>query len=120
MKRTGPTNQVLQNLISDLKSRSREQNANIWDRIAEDLGKPTRQRRAVNLSKIDRYTGENEIVVVPGKVLGSGALSHKITISAFQFSESAKEKILKAGSQMISLAELTKENPKGKRIKIIG
>ena len=120
MKRTGPTNPLLRNLIQELKKRSSEQNVNIWRRIALDLEKPSRQRRVVNLSRINRYTKENEIIVVPGKVLGSGSLNHKLTIAAYQFSDSAKEKIAKVGANISSFLELSKEKPDGKRIKIIG
>lgn len=120
MKRTGPTNIVLVKLVAELKKRSNEQEAEIWRRVADDLERPTRQRRVVNLSSISRYTKENEIIVVPGKVLGSGDLEHKLTISAFQFSGGAKEKIEKAGSKIVPLLELSKDNPSGKGIRIIG
>ncbi len=120
MKRTGPTNPLLRNLIEELKKRSSEQNVNIWKRVALDLERPSRQRRSVNLSRIDRYTKENELIVVPGKVLGAGSLNHKLTISAYQFSDGAREKIEKTGSSVVSLLELSKEKPDGKRIKIIG
>lgn len=120
MKRTGSTNPVLRDLIGELKKRSNEQSVNLWRRIALDLERSTRQRRIVNLSKISRYTKENEIIIVPGKVLGSGALNHKLTISAFQFSDQAKDKILKAGAKIVSLLELSEENPDGKKVKIIG
>jgi len=120
MKRTGPTNPLLQNLIGELKRRSIEQSVNLWKRIAVDLERPTRNRRAVNLSRINRNTKENEIIVVPGKVLGSGVLNHKLKISAFQFSEQAKDKIEKSGAEIVSLLELSKEKPNGKKIRIIG
>ena len=120
MKRTGPTNPLLRDLIGELKKRGNEQDANLWKRIALDLEKPTRQRRAVNLSRINRHTKENEVVVVPGKVLGSGDLNHKLTISAYQFSEQAKDKLQKSGAQIVSLLELSKEKPDGKNIRIIG
>ena len=107
-------------LIMELKKRSREQSINLWRRIANDLGKPARQRRVVNLSSISRYTKENDVIVVPGKVLGAGILNHKLTISAFQFSDGAKEKIEKMGAKIIPLLELSKENPTGKKIRIIG
>ena len=119
-KRTGPTNQLLKNLIMELKKRSNEQSVNLWKRIALDLEKPTRQRRVVNLSRINRYAKENDIIVVPGKVLGSGFLNHKLTISAYQFSEQAKDKIEKVGAKIIPLLELSKEKPNGKKIRIIG
>ena len=60
MKRTGPTNPLLQDLIGELKKRSNEQSVNLWKRIASDLERPTRNRRAVNLSRINRNTKENE------------------------------------------------------------
>lgn len=120
MKPTGPTNHLLIGLIEDLKKSSVDQKVNIWNRVASDLQKPTRNRRIVNISKINRYSKENETIIVPGKVLGSGVLDHKLTISAYQFSESAKEKLVKAGATIVPLNELIKESPKGKRIKILG
>ena len=119
-KRTGPTNSVLLAIIEELKKKSNEQKANLWRRVADDLERPTRQRRVVNLSSISRHTKENEIIIVPGKVLGAGDLNHKITISAFQFSDGAKEKIEKAGAKIVPLLELSKVNPSGKGIRIIG
>ena len=119
-KRTGPANQILENLIHELKKRSNGQSISLWKRVANDLEKPTRQRRVVNLSSLSRYTKENEIIVVPGKVLGAGSLDHKLTISAFQFSNDAKQKIEKVGAKIVPLLELSKENPNGKGIRIIG
>ncbi len=119
-KRTGTTNPILEKLINELKKRSNEQSVNLWKRIAIDLEKPTRQRRVVNLSSISRYAKDNDVVVVAGKVLGAGNLVHKLTISAFQFSNGAKEKIEKAGSKIVPLLELSKDNPSGKGIKILG
>ncbi len=119
-KPTGPTNPLLTGLIEDLKKKSIEHKVNIWNKIASDLKRPTRKRRIVNLSKINLYSKENETIIVPGKVLGSGILDHKLTISAYQFSNSAKEKLTKAGAKIIPLNELIKESPKGKRIRILG
>jgi large subunit ribosomal protein L18e len=120
MKRTGPTNPVLKKLINELKKASLDQDAKIWKRVALDLEKPSRDRRVVNLSRINMHAKEDETIVVPGKVLGSGFLDHKITISAFKFSEGALEKISKIGAKAVPLAELIKESPKGKKIRIIG
>jgi large subunit ribosomal protein L18e len=119
-KRTGPSNLILRDLITELRKRGSEQEVKLWNRIASDLEKPTRQRRAVNLSRINRYANENDIVVVPGKVLGSGELDRKLTISAYQFSEQARNKAEKAGSKIVPLLELTKEKPNGKKIRILG
>ncbi len=119
MKPTGPTNPILKGLIEELNEKSIEQGAKLWRKIASDLKRPSRKRFAVNLSKISRYAKENEMVVVPGKVLGSGSLERKLTISAYQFSNGAREKIAKAGAKIIPLNELLLESPKGKKIRII-
>lgn len=119
-KRTGPTNIHLKELIIELKKNSVSHKSGFWKRIAEELTKPTRQRRIVNLSRINRHTKENENIIVPGKVLASGDLDHKLTIAAWQFSEQALDKIKKADSKAVLITELVKENPKGKGIRIIG
>ncbi len=118
--RTGPTNQNLRKLIEDLKRLSSEQSLKIWKRIALDLEKPTRQRRVVNLSRISHHTKENDTIIVPGKVLGSGLLNHKLTIAAYSFSEGALEKIKEKNAKAMTITDLMKENIKGKGVKIIG
>jgi large subunit ribosomal protein L18e len=113
MKRTGPTNIELRLLISELKKQKKP----IFDRLASELSRPSRNHRAVNLSRINTNTNKDEIAVVPGKVLGSGTLTKKLTIAAWQFSETAKELIKSSGSAAISLKDLMKK--KGK-MRIIG
>ena len=119
MKRTGPTNLELRNLIEELKKKSREHEVNIWKRVADDLEKPARQRRIINLYKINKFTKENETVIIPGKVLSVGDLDHNVTVAAFSFSGSALDKINKIG-RAISINKLIQEDPKGKRIRILG
>ena len=116
MKRTGPTNPELAKLIEDLKKLSLDEKAPIWKRIAKDLAKPTRQRRVVNISRLNRFSKPKEIIIVPGKVLGTGELGHEITVAAWQFSDSAKEKI----KNCMEIRELMKKSPKGKGVKILG
>lgn len=118
--KTGPTNPGLSRLIRELKLLSHKEKANIWHRVAEDLEKPSRARRIVNLSRINRFTKEGETVIIPGKVLGSGMISHKINVAAFSFSERAKEAIRRAKGNAIQIEELIKQNPRGQNIRIIG
>lgn len=119
MKRTGTSNPNLRELITELKKKASENGARIWKRIASDLEKPSRQRRIVNLYKINKFTKKDETVIIPGKVLGLGELNHKVTVAAWQFSDSAFEKINKIG-KAIQIFDLLKESPKGKKIKIMG
>tara|TARA_Y100000310_G_scaffold323753_1_gene384603 strand:+ start:2455 stop:2799 length:345 start_codon:yes stop_codon:yes gene_type:complete len=111
-------NPHLVKLVQALKKKSIEDNAGLWKRVATDLEKSTRQRRVVNLSRIDRFTKDNEVVVVPGKVLGDGTLTKKVTVAAYSFSNTAKDKLSKAQSQILTIEELMQKNPKD--IKVIG
>ncbi len=120
MKRTGPTNPVLQELIQSLRKESTISQAALWDRVADDLEKPTRQRRVVNVSSISRYTKPNETVVVPGKVLGSGLLAHSVVVAALSFSDGAKERIEQAKGKAITIEQLLKQKPKAKDLKLLG
>jgi len=106
-------------LIEKLKEASYKGNS-IWKKIADDLNKPTRKQRIVNLSKINRYSKENDTVVVPGKVLAAGELDHKLIIAAYKFSGQSIKKIEKAGAAAITIEQLMKKNPEGKNINIIG
>jgi len=120
VKKVKTTNPELRELIRFLKKQSRENKANIWRDIAERLTKPSRKRIAVNISHLERYTQKNEMVVVPGKVLGTGEIGHPITVAAFAFSEEAKEKIKAAKGKCLSFLDLVKKNPKGSNVKIVG
>lgn len=120
VKRTGPTNPNLQQLIRDLKKLSAEKQVNLWKRIAKDLQRSTRIRRKVNLYKVEKYLKEGETAVIPGKLLSLGSLTRKVEIAAYQASQQAIGKIQKAGSKFITLQDLMKKNPQGKKVRIIG
>ena len=113
-------NQQLTSLITELKKAAIIQKVNLWKRIANDLDKPTSKRRIVNLSRINRYCKDNEVIVVPGKVLSVGELDKKLTIAAYDFSGNAVQKITKSGSKAITIYELLKKNPNGSKVRIIG
>ena len=119
VKRTGPQTLVLRNLIRELTALGKKKKINLWLRVAEDLSRPTRIRRSVNLYKIDKFTNEGEIALIPGKVLSVGDLTKKLTVAAYQFSGKAEEKINKIG-KAVKLQDLMKSNPDGKKVRIIG
>lgn len=116
VKVTGPTDPNVRFLITKLRKASIEHNAEIWRVVSRTLLKPRRKRPAVNISKINRYTKDGDVVLVPGKVLGSGNLTHKVTVAALSFSETAKEKIKKVKGKALSIEELLKKNPKGTNV----
>ncbi len=118
--RTGPTNEQLQETISELRDSGHKDNSALLLRIASDLSKATRQRRVVNLSKINRFTKDGETIVVPGKVLAAGELDHSVTIAAWKFSSQALEKIQKSKSKAVSIQQLVSSGVDGKKIRIMG
>lgn len=120
MRQTKSTNPELIQLISSLKKQSREQNVGIWSDVAKYLSKPSRQRIAVNLSKLNRYGKESETLIVPGKLLAVGTLDHEVTVAAFSVSDKAKAKLAAAKAKYLSIAELIETNPAGSNVKIIG
>ncbi|MGC8812280.1 MAG: 50S ribosomal protein L18e [Candidatus Aenigmatarchaeota archaeon] len=119
MKRTGPTNPYLRQLIEELKKSSRELKAPIWLAIAEKLEKPRRKKVEVNIFDIEKNAQTNETVIVPGVVLSSGELTKPVRVAAWRFSRKAREKIEKSGGKCLTIEELLKENPKGSGVKIL-
>ncbi len=115
---TGPTNYELQALLAQLEPKARQ--SRFWKRITQELHKPSRQRRVVNVYKIDKYAQEGEMVIVPGKVLSVGELHKKIDVAAINFSAGAKEKIMQAKGRALTISELLQENPQGKKVRILG
>ncbi|VVB86399.1 50S ribosomal protein L18e [uncultured archaeon] len=120
MKRNYKTNPQLLDLISGLKKQSREKETPLWRDIALRLERPTRIYPEVNLSRINRYTKEKDLILVPGKVLGAGELDHGLTVAALNFSGSARSKITAAGGSCLSIEELMNRNPEGARVRIMG
>jgi large subunit ribosomal protein L18e len=119
MKRTGPTNPYLRKLVEELKKKSFELKAPIWMDVAEKLERPRRRKIEVNLADIERNANKNEIIVVPGVVLGSGELTKPVSVAAWRFSPAAEEKIKKSKGKTMTIEELSKENPKGSGVKIL-
>lgn len=113
MKR-GTTNPVLSDLIGELSSNE----APIWKDVAKRLSRPSRQRAAVNVSRLNRYTKDGEVVLVPGKLLASGMIAKKLTVGAYTFSEKAREKITSAGGKCLSIKEMMKAYPKGSKVRM--
>ncbi|UCF09202.1 MAG: 50S ribosomal protein L18e [Thermoplasmata archaeon] len=114
------TNQSLVRLISDLKKNAHKNRAPIWKDVAKRLEKPQRSWAEVNIRKLALHTKKNEVVIVPGKLLGGGNMNFPVTVAAFSFTKTAKIKIQKAGGKSVSIPELVKMHPKGKDVRIIG
>ncbi len=119
MRQTETTNPELIQLIRQLRKESRVKDAPIWLDVADQLAQPRTQRAAVNLSSINRNTKKNEVIVVPGKILATGTLTHSLTVASFSISEKAKAKLDAIKAKYITIPELLTQNPKGSNVKII-
>ncbi|MBP1448987.1 MAG: 50S ribosomal protein L18e [Thermoproteus sp.] len=116
---TGPTNIKLKMLARFLRKAARANEAPLWSYIAELLERPARGRAEVNLSRVNMIADDGDVIVIPGKLLGSGKLNKKIVVAVAGASKSAVEAVLKSGGEVISIAELVRRNPKGSGVKIV-
>ncbi|HLC73754.1 MAG TPA: 50S ribosomal protein L18e [Candidatus Nanoarchaeia archaeon] len=116
MRKTGSQNIQLRELIIELDKCKK---AKLWERISKELQRPSRIRRGVNIYKIDQNTREGETAIIPGTVMSVGELSKNLTIAAWKFTETARNKINQKG-KAVSILELLKSNPEGKKVRIIG
>jgi large subunit ribosomal protein L18e len=114
------TNEHLVRLIDQLYAAAHKEEAPIWRDLARRLERSNRLHAEVNVGKIDRFAQKNELVVVPGKVLGSGELTKPVTVAAWHFSGQARDKIVSAGGKATSIGELVTERPKGDGVRIMG
>jgi large subunit ribosomal protein L18e len=113
--KTKKDNQILLSLVETLLRTEKP----FWRKVAYELSRPRRQRVEVNLSKLDAYSSEEGTIIVPGKVLASGAVSKKINVAAFAFSEKAKQLINAAGGKAMTIEGLHKSNPDGRGVMIL-
>jgi len=111
---TGPSNYYNRKLIRELWKTKRR----IWKKVSKKLSGPRRERIEANLYRINKKTKENDVIVVPGKVLGLGEIDHKLTIACLNCSKTARKKIESSGSNLLSIEELLEQNPEGKEVKV--
>ena len=106
-------NPVLFDVILTLKKASKGGKGKIYATAARYLERSKRSRAKVNVGKIEHITKAGSVVLVPGKVLGVGNLSHKVIVGAYSFSKTSAEKILKVGGKTLTLSQIVKEYPLG-------
>ena len=113
-------NQVVLHMVKDLKQASKKNEAAIWSKLADLALKPSSTKRTVNLTRINKITKENDVLFVPGKVLGTGNISHKIILSSFSISTTAAKKIIQTGGTIMTYSDMIKKYPTGKGVIIFG
>ena len=90
-----------------------------WLGVAAVLSSPRTRRININLNKINDEAKEGETVIIVGKVLSQGELNKKVKVVALGFSEMAKEKILKAKGETLTILEEIKKNPDAKNVRFL-
>lgn len=111
---------TLNNTIWTLRNALKKNKVPIWRAVIKELSRSRSNRREVNIGELAHVTKDKEVVIVPGKILGSGEISHKLTVWCFTISEVATRKILDAGGKILPLDSLIKKYPDGKGVRIIG
>lgn len=113
-------NTLVDNTVWILRNAAKKSKAPIWKELERRISGPRSNRSEVNLGTLAQVTKVNEIVIVPGKLLGTGNIGHKLTVCAFAVSEQAARKVGQVGGKVITLEELIKKYPEGKGVRIIG
>ncbi len=111
---------VIDNTIRSLRTAFKRSRAPIWRALQEELAGPRANRREINVRRLEEITKADEVVVVPGKVLGTGSLGHKLTVCAFSISETAARKVRESGGKVVTFDDLINKYPDGKGLRIIG
>jgi large subunit ribosomal protein L18e len=111
---------VIDSTIWTLRNAFKSNKAPIWRALQEELVGPRANRREINVRRLAEITSADEVVVVPGKVLGTGSLGHKLTVCAFSISETAARKITESGGKVVTFDDLINKHPDGKGVRIIG
>ncbi len=96
---------------------ARKQDA--WVPVAQRISGPTKALAALNLDQIDELTKAGDTVLIGGKVLASGNLTKKVRIVALGFSTAAQEKAKATKSELVTIMEEIKANPKATGIKVL-
>ena len=114
------SNSTLVNTILELKEASRKNEAPLWRSIANRLEGSSRNWPSVNVSKLEYNINKNGKAIIPGKLMGTGIVTKKMTVAAYSFTDSAKEKIQSAGGKCLTYNEMIKATPKGTNVTVIG
>ena len=114
------TSQTTIHLARDLRKAGRANQAPIWTKMAKYALKPSAARRTINVNRIGRLTKDGDVVVFPGKVLGTGNIPHSITLFSFSISNTAASKIIKAGGRIVSQKDIVENTPTGRGVILLG
>jgi len=115
MVKHGPESIVKLRLINQLRKAKRP----VWARVREILLQPKRREVEVNLYKLSQVTEANDTVIVPGKVLAIGKLTHPLTVAYVEASTAAVKGLEDSQSKFMTLQAFLDKHADAKNIKIV-
>lgn len=113
------SNPLVRKTLVLLERAGKEEKAPIWRSASKLLGRSAATKVEVSVGRISRLASEGEVLLVPGKVLGTGRIEKKVTVGAFSFSASARSKIVASGGSVMSMDRFVKAYPKGSGVKLV-
>lgn len=93
--------------------------AKAWLKVTGILSGPRRKRKNINLKDLNKKVKDKGKYVFAGKVLSLGEVDKKFEITALEYSETAKEKLNKAGCKVLSMVAEIKKNPDAKGLEFL-
>lgn len=109
-----------QSALQHLREAYKASRAPLWLEAETKIRAPRSRKPRVNLVRIVKATMKDDVVLVPGKVLGSGRVTHPVIVGAFEFSRSAFSRIVDAGGEALFISEFVERYPKGTGVTMIG
>ena len=107
-------------LGESLSKHSKSTRQALWKSASAAVLSSRKNRPEVNVSSISKNSKDGSRVVVPGKVLGSGTIDHKVTVAAYSFSHSAREKIKASGGECVGLSDFMQNAKEVKDVVLLG
>jgi len=103
-----------------LANHARATKKNLWKDASQAVLASRKNRPVVSIDTISKNSKDGGRVIVPGKVLASGSLKHRVTVAALSFSEGAKKKIVESGGQCVSLSDFMQSSKDVKGVLVLG
>lgn len=104
-------------LLNDLRKAGAKRP--VWKRVREILAGASRREAQVNLYRLNKLSKKDEVVVVPGKLLGVGALDHPLTVAYVEASKTALLGLKQSKATVVPLEAFLKDRANEKNIKIV-
>ncbi len=102
--------EYLKKAIEETKASATDKNRKRAAYLVKLMSKPKRQRISVNIAKLEKLANSGESVIVPGKVLGRGSITKKISVAAVVYSGDAEKKLKEAGCTVVGVKEMLKKD----------